>query len=261
VRSVPVAREVTPSENGARSATRRVIRPVALGVLLIVVWWWWWTLAIQSPTDDWAFDFRQFWQGAKDVVDGVSPYPSSALVATATDRLDPEGIREVFRFPYPAGAAVSLAPLGLLGFHTAAAVWSALLIVSLLGGVWLLGVRDWRVLAVVVTSAPVISSVRLGTFTPLLVLALAIGLDGWYRASLSGLRSLSSSSSGHLPSGSRRRVAGSKQPSRPYSLRASRWEPGRRLASMACRSILSCFAAWQTWSPTADTRSSRSESS
>jgi alpha-1,2-mannosyltransferase len=174
VRSVPVAREVTPSENGARSATRRVIRPVALGVLLIVVWWWWWTLAIQSPTDDWAFDFRQFWQGAKDVVDGVSPYPSSALVATATDRLDPEGIREVFRFPYPAGAAVSLAPLGLLGFHTAAAVWSALLIVSLLGGVWLLGVRDWRVLAVVVTSAPVISSVRLGTFTPLLVLALAI---------------------------------------------------------------------------------------
>lgn len=163
-----------PGAQGLREAWRRSRGVVALSVVLVLIAFWWLSLAVLGGPSDWAFDFRQFWQGAKDVVDGESPYPLSALLATAGDHLDPEGIREVFRFPYPAEAAVFLAPFGLLGFHSAAAVWSALLIVSLLGGIWLLGIRDWRVLAVVVTSAPVISSVRLGTFTPLLILALAI---------------------------------------------------------------------------------------
>jgi hypothetical protein len=170
-----------PAEGGERvaapgllDAARRVVDPVAVAVILIVVGWWWLTLAVQATPGDWAFDFHQFWQGGTDVVDGVSPYPSASLLATAGDQLDPEGIREVFRFPYPAGAAVLLAPFGLLGFHAAAAVWSALLIVSVLAALWTLGVRDWRVLGIVVTAAPVITAVRLGTFTPLLVLLLAI---------------------------------------------------------------------------------------
>jgi hypothetical protein len=147
---------------------------IAFAIILILVAYWWLTMVSLGTPDDWAFDFRQFWQGANDVVNGTSPYPSSALLATAGDHLQPDGIREVFRFPYPAGAVVALAPLGLLSFHTAAAVWSAVLIVSVLAAVWTLGVRDWRVVAVVVCSAPVISSVRLGTLTPFLVLLLAV---------------------------------------------------------------------------------------
>ena len=73
-----------------------------------------------------------------------------------------------------AGAAIVFAPFGLLEFHTAAAVCSALLIASLLGALWILRVRDWRVLAVVITCAPVISAVRLGTLTPVLILLLAM---------------------------------------------------------------------------------------
>jgi hypothetical protein len=172
---------VVPAEGGEHvaapgllDAARRVADPVAVAVILVVVGWWWLTLAVQATPGDWAFDFHQFWQGGKDVVDGVSPYPSASLLASAGDQLDPEGIREVFRFPYPAGAAVLLAPFGLLGFHAAAAIWSALLIVSVLAALWILGVRDWRVLGIVVTAAPVITAVRLGTFTPLLVLLLAI---------------------------------------------------------------------------------------
>lgn len=155
-------------------AGERAVGWAGLGVLLALVFWWWYVLAIQGSPGDWAFDFRQFWQGANDVVNGVSPYPSAALLATAGDHLDPEGIREVFQFPYPAGAAIALAPLGFLGFHAAAAVWSALLIVSLLAAIWILGVRDWRVLAVVISSAPVITAVRLGTLTPVLILLLAV---------------------------------------------------------------------------------------
>ena len=61
-----------------------------------------------------------------------------------------------------------------MGLHTAAAIWSVLLIASVFGALWILGVRDWRVLAVVVTAAPVVSGVRLGNFTPLLLLLVAI---------------------------------------------------------------------------------------
>lgn len=171
---MPVAGGQRVRASGIWTAARRSVDRIALGALLLVVLWWWLVLAVQSSPADWAFDFRQFWQGANDVVNGVSPYPSKELLATAGDHLDPVGIREVFRFPYPAGAAVALAPLGALGFETAAAVWSALLIVSLLAALWVLGVRDWRVLGVVITSAPVISSVRLGTLTPLLLLLLAV---------------------------------------------------------------------------------------
>ena len=174
VRTVPVAGEQSVRTSGLLTAGRRVLDPVGLALVLLVVAWWWYLLAVQGSAGDWAFDFRQFWQGAKDVVDGVSPYPGRALLETAGAQLDPAGIQHVFRFPYPAGAAIFLAPLGLLGFHAAAAIWSVILIASLLGAVWILGVRDWRVLAIVVSSAPVLTSVRLGSFTPILLLLLAI---------------------------------------------------------------------------------------
>jgi hypothetical protein len=160
--------------DGLLAAWRRT-RAAGLGVLVLaIVFYWWLVMAVQASPADWAFDFRQFWQGGKDVLDGVSPYPTAEQLARAGTHLGPEGIQDVFRFPYPAGAAVALAPLGALEFHAAAAVWSALLILSLLASLWLLGVRDWRIAAIVVTSAPVISSVRLGTLTPLLLLLLAV---------------------------------------------------------------------------------------
>ncbi len=80
----------------------------------------------------------------------------------------------MFRFPYPAGAAVALAPFGAVNFDAAALLWGAILIGSLFAAVWILGVRDWRILGVVIGSAPVISAVRIGTLTPLMVLLLAV---------------------------------------------------------------------------------------
>lgn len=177
----PVEVGTIPAEGGRRTrasgfghAGRRLLDPVALALIVSLVVWWWFVLAIEAQPRDWAFDFQQFWQGGNDVVNSVSPYPHAHALAGASESLDPEGIRSVFRFPYPAGAALLLAPLGALSFHTAAAVWSALLIAFMLGALWILRVRDWRVLAIVVTSVPILSSIRLGTFTPLLVLLLAV---------------------------------------------------------------------------------------
>ena len=160
--------------NGLLAAVPRTAGWVLFCILPAIIFSWWLLWAAQDPGGDWAFDFRQFWQGGHDVVNGVSPYPSMALVATAGDNLGPSGIQEVFRFPYPAGAAVALAPFGALDFELAAAVWSALLMMSLVSALLILGVRDWRVLGVVIGSAPVIGAVRLGTLTPVLILLLAV---------------------------------------------------------------------------------------
>jgi hypothetical protein len=172
--------DAAPDRDGARvgaeglwNAWKRSSGVVALAVVLTLVAYWWFTMVVSGPTD-WAFDFRQFWQGGNDVVNGVSPYPTVAQIDAAGDEFGPTRIQEIFRFPYPASAAVALAPLGVLDFDLAAAIWGVLLIASIFAALWILDVRDWRVVAVVVTSHPVITSVRLGTFTPVLLLLVAV---------------------------------------------------------------------------------------
>ncbi len=160
--------------DGLAAAWRGVGPVVPFLLLFVLVAYWWYVMAILDRPVDWGFDFRQFWQGGRDVAHGVSPYPSEALLASADEDLGPGGIQVVFRFPYPAGAAVLLAPLGALDFDVAAGIWGALLIAALAAALRVLGVRDWRVYAVVASSYPVLSAVRLGTFTPLLILLAAL---------------------------------------------------------------------------------------
>jgi alpha-1,2-mannosyltransferase len=123
-----------------------------------------------------AFDLQQFWQGAHDVVHGRSPYPSAASLPSAEEAttLSPTEIQDRLGFPYPAAVAVGLAPLGALPFWAAAVIFTFVLCGAFVLALWLLGVRDWRCYGVAFGSIAVIGAVRLGTFTPLLVLALAV---------------------------------------------------------------------------------------
>ena len=175
---MPVARGSQLRNFDVGTVVRRAFEWAVFGVLPVVIFCWWLAFAVLESHDGsvvyWAFDTRQYWQGGNDIVNGISPYPSSALLANAGDHLDAAGILEVFRFAYPPSVAVAFAPLGMLGFDLAAAIWGAALIVSLLAAVWILGVRDWRVFGVVIGSAPVIDAVRIGTMTPLLLLLLAV---------------------------------------------------------------------------------------
>jgi hypothetical protein len=126
--------------------------------------------------DDAAFDFRQFWQGGRDVVHGVSPYPApgSLPAASTAAELDPKGIQEAFRFPYPAPTALALAPLGALPFALAATIFTLLLLAATPTALFVLGVRDWRCHGAACLSIATIGAVRLGTLTPLLLLGLAL---------------------------------------------------------------------------------------
>lgn len=132
-------------------------------------------LVVAITSTDYAFDFKQFWTGAHAVVHGHSPYPAHQLLETSRDSLGPVGIQHVFRFPYPAITAVALTPFGALPFQIAAAIEVSLLVVAVVAGLWIVGVRDWRIYGVVFATVTVESAVRLGTLTPVLLLLLAVG--------------------------------------------------------------------------------------
>jgi alpha-1,2-mannosyltransferase len=114
------------------------------------------------------FDFRVFAQASHDVLAGRSPYVTPAAVAAAP----PEAAHAFFVYPPP--VAVAVAPLAVLPVHAALVLFTLFLGGCLAGALLLLGVRDWRCYAVTAASLPVLSSLRLGAITPLLVLALAV---------------------------------------------------------------------------------------
>jgi hypothetical protein len=122
-----------------------------------------------APAATAAWDFHAFWGAAANVDHGRSPY--AGLGANAAGTPYP-------RYLYPPLLAEALAPLGLLGFATAAALFVAGSALALVAALRLLGVRDWRCYGVAFTWVPVLHGLRLGTLTPLLVLLVALGWRG-----------------------------------------------------------------------------------
>jgi hypothetical protein len=169
LRAVAGSEEKVPTAGRHHALALRVWEVLLLGVLPAAV-----LLYVLIAGKDFGFDLRQFWQGGRDVVDGVSPYPSRALLDTASASLDPRGIQHVFRFPYPAGSAVALAPLALLPFHAAAVLLCVVSTAAVAVSLWLLNVRDWRCYGATFGSIAVITAIRLGTMTPVLLLAAAL---------------------------------------------------------------------------------------
>ena len=114
------------------------------------------------------FDFRVYWQASRDVLAGHSPYVSPATIAAAPPE-EPHAF-----FVYPPTIGVLLAPFSFLSLHAAVVLYTVFLAGCLVVALLLLGVRDWRCYGVTAASLPVLSSLRLGALTPVLVLALAV---------------------------------------------------------------------------------------
>jgi alpha-1,2-mannosyltransferase len=151
---------------GRASAT--IVYAVLPALLLTVI-------LSRSFGDHFAFDFHQFWQGGRDVLAGRSPYPAAASLPTGSAvNLDPVGIQDTFRFPYPAPAALAMVPFGLLPFNVAASIFLLCSVAAIFVALWILGVVDWRCYGVLFASMTTLGALRLGTFTPLLLLGLAL---------------------------------------------------------------------------------------
>jgi hypothetical protein len=108
-------------------------------------------------------DFGIFYDAARDVVHGRSPYPAATVHA----------LRHQNQFVYPPFAALVLVPLAVLPLHLAGGLMLLVSTVALVAALWLSGVRDRRCGAVALLSIAVAQGLVLGTITPLLTLALA----------------------------------------------------------------------------------------
>ena len=110
------------------------------------------------------WDFRAFYEGGRAYLDGASPYPRDSLAALADKQ----------EFVYPAPTALLLAPLALLPYGVALALWLCLSVAAIALALRVLGVRDWRCFGALLLTLPAEHSLRLGTLGPLLLLLLAL---------------------------------------------------------------------------------------
>lgn len=150
---------------GLRAAARAIMPVVTFGLVPAVVA----TLVMASAIrHGYGFDFRELWTAGRAVLHHRSPYPPPAEVAHARP-LTAYGF-----FALPAPVAVALTPLALLPFGAAAAVATLILAGCFVAALRLLGVRDWRCYGLAAGCLPVLSSLRLGAVTPILVLLLAV---------------------------------------------------------------------------------------
>jgi Glycosyltransferase family 87 len=123
------------------------------------------------------YDFRGgLWNAGVAILHG-RPFYQLSFLAHQVSILNAGGIArgELYSNPfsipvYPAFANVAVVPLGLLPFWAAGAIWTLLSIAAMVGGLWLLGVRDWRCIAVALLSWPFLFGAFLGAVGPFLVL-------------------------------------------------------------------------------------------
>ncbi len=121
-------------------------------------------IALYPSGENYAFDFRVFWDAGHAFIDGQSPYPEQSAAVIASKQ----------NFLYPAPIAALFAPFSLLPFGLAAALFSVLVAAAPIVTLWILGVRDWRCYGAVYLGLPLVLSVGLGTISTFLALGLAV---------------------------------------------------------------------------------------
>jgi hypothetical protein len=127
------------------------------------------------------FDFKGgLYNAGLDILHGHSPYlpgflEHQAAVMRAGGVALGETSRNAFSIPvYPAPINLAVVPLSLLPFWLAAGLFTLISIAAMVFGLRLLGVRDWRCLALALLSWPFLFSVDLGALGPLLVLGAGV---------------------------------------------------------------------------------------
>jgi len=152
-------------------ALRRSLERVGLGLLPLGVLA---LLAAESPRR-YFWDFRVFWRAGEDVLAGRSPYPAPDAAVLAHQS----------SFVYPPETALAMAPLSLLPYGLAAAIFFVALVGALGVTLWVLDVRDWRCYGATLLMAPVMSAVANGAISCFLALGVALAWryrDSWPRA-------------------------------------------------------------------------------
>ncbi|MGH2928824.1 MAG: glycosyltransferase family 87 protein, partial [Solirubrobacteraceae bacterium] len=138
-------------------------------------------LVVGMHTHNLLYDFRGgLYNAGLAILHGHSPYQGAFLAHQAAimhaGRIAlGETTRRPFSVPvYPAAANLAMVPLSLLPLWLAGSLYTLGSIAAMLGGVWLLGVRDWRCFALVCLSWPFLFGMYLGAIGPVLVLGAGV---------------------------------------------------------------------------------------
>jgi hypothetical protein len=138
-------------------AIRRRLGTISAGVLAVILT----ILAFKVYT---LWDFRVFWKAGNRLLTGASLYPSDAALHADT--------RDYF--VYPPVVAFAFAPLSLIPYVIAEALYTIASVTAICASLRIVGVRDWRCYAVLPFWMPVLQAVGLGTIAPFLGLALGV---------------------------------------------------------------------------------------
>src|SRR4051812_47897662 len=145
-----------------RGAILRCLTVTLLGVAPLIVTVM--AINVYRQGNSVAFDFhRELFPEARLVLHGHNPYPPADADLS-------QGRNNV----WPVAAVLPVIPLTFLPAATADWSMTALVLGSLVGAIWVLGVRDWRVYAVTLLWPPVISAYQTANLTLPLCLLCAI---------------------------------------------------------------------------------------
>jgi hypothetical protein len=151
-------------------SVRTTTAAVLFGVLPLYALYLIFANATGDGLDEKVTDFENaFYPSAKAILDGTSPYPSpdDPQLAAGTE------------YVYPPLTALVTTPFTALSVEMAGFLVMALLVVTVLGILWVLGVRDWRCYGLALLWPPVLSAIQTGNVT--LPLALGAALVWRYR--------------------------------------------------------------------------------
>lgn len=138
---------------------------VLCGVLPAIVTVWFIRLVYTSHSE--AVDFRaSFWPAAWRLLHGHDPYSwTHAQILSGAS------------FPYPALTALLMAPAALVSSAVSSIPVTLICISAAPAALWLVGVRDWRLLGLILAWEPVVIGWTTANFT----LILAVGLAATWR--------------------------------------------------------------------------------
>jgi Glycosyltransferase family 87 len=139
---------------------------VSLLAVIPTVWIAWATVFATSGPRHWSVsDFLTFRAAASALLHGRSPYP----------HLDPSVLAIGHSFVYPPIAAYPFIPFTVLPAHVAIVSYLVASLAAIAAALWIIGVRDWRVLGVVLLWQPVLMWLIEGPIEPWMLLLLALG--------------------------------------------------------------------------------------
>ena len=131
--------------------------------------------SVELNAGNFGFDFYgDLYTAAHAILHGANPYNLHQLQAEAGVLRDGGTFPYIATPRYPPLLLLAVVPLSLLPFKLAAAVFMMLSLAAVVGAMWLLGVRDWRCIAIATLSMPAVFGSWIGNVSTLLLLGAAV---------------------------------------------------------------------------------------